>query len=79
MAKEKRHYAVYFRELFYDEITNQETKLQWRLAGNTYAVSEAQAINNVRHRCFGNISQYKPVSEYGSSMIELEWKAEVTP
>ena len=39
------------------------------------AVSEKQAINNVRNRIMGNISQYKPVAFGGKWENGYYWKA----
>ena len=77
MAKPKRHYSVYYRLITYNEITNEESVSDFHFAGETWAVSEKQAINNVRHRNYGDISQYLPIYSSGSYEARYEWKAKV--
>ena len=49
----------------------------WKFIGDTLAKSEQHAINNVRHREFGdNTSQHKPLTINGSYESHWEWKAE---
>ena len=60
MSKPKLPYQVYTSYCFvngdYPEDSHQD---EWRHEGETWAVSEKQAINNVRHRNYGdNYSQY---------------------
>ena len=45
--------------------------------GETWAVSEAQAINNVRYRTAGNTSQYLPYITSGHWEKGIEWEAEL--
>lgn len=49
----------------------------WEDIGTTYAVSEKQAVNNVRHRTLGDYysSQYLPTQEYGHSIAGYHYKA----
>lgn len=84
MKKRKVKFIVYYQHYFstdYPEIygTHSDSGYDigdWKEAGSTYAVSEAQAINNVRCRLFGpNSSQYAPTG-YGNSWNEgYNWKA----
>lgn len=85
MPKPKHKFVVYYQHYFatdYPEVYGTKSDSgydvdEWKIAGSTYAVSEAQAINNVRCRVFGaKSSQYMP-SGYGSSWNEgYHWKAE---
>lgn len=77
MAKPKQLYNVYCRLRTYNEITNEEIVFNYEFAGETWAVSEKQAINNVRHREFGDVSQYLPIYDSAYYVAEYEWKAEV--
>lgn len=44
--------------------------------GTTIAVSEEQAINNVRHNCFGEtVSQYEPIEVENYYTTFIDWKA----
>lgn len=49
----------------------------WEVVGETWAVSEAKAINNVRFRTCGNVSQYLPRNVSGHWENGYDWKAEV--
>lgn len=49
---------------------------EWIPIGTTRAVSEKQAINNVRYRAMGTESQYLPTYISGHMESGLEWKAE---
>ena len=86
MAKRKLKFMVYYRHYFatdYPEVygTRNESGYdldEWKEAGETWAVSEAQAINNVRCRLFGfKSSQYKPFAYSGSYEEGYDWKAVV--
>jgi len=52
--KNKNKYAVYYRASYYVEGTYEDLGhlglYDWQYLGETTAVSEAQAINNVRYR-----------------------------
>ena len=84
MAKPKVKYVVYYQHYFatdYPEVYGTQSDsgydlYEWEEAGSTYAVSEAQAINNVRCRLFGEkSSQYMPIGS-GNSWVEgYNWKA----
>jgi hypothetical protein len=76
MAKPKVPFMVYSRYFFVSEDDHFER--DWSPEGQTFAVSEAQAINNVRHRNYGDYgtSQYKPIATSGHWENGLEWKAE---
>ena len=58
--KSKKHYEVYRRIKYqfggYDGYSELITDAfnEYEFIGSTWAVSEAQAINNVRHRIFGD-------------------------
>ena len=84
MNKPKIKFIVYYQHYFatdYPEVYGTKSDSgydadEWMVAGETYAVSEAKAINNVRCRLFGpNSSQYYP-SGSGNSWAEgYNWKA----
>lgn len=76
MKKQKRHYAVYTQYSMDADEPEDEFEDEWRFAGDTYAVSEAQAINNVRHRTFGDHSFSLPLAVGGKWATWLDWKAE---
>lgn len=75
LAKMWRVYSQYY--LLADE-PEDSFEDDWVFEGETFAVSEAQAINNVRHRNYGDYgaSQYKPVCRSGHWENGLRWKAE---
>lgn len=85
MAKPKIRFIVYYQRYFatdYPEhygINDSGYEVyEWKEAGSTYAVSEAQAINNVRCRLFGaKSSQYMPSGNGGSWEEGYNWKAVV--
>jgi hypothetical protein len=77
MAKQKQRYNVYYRLRTYNEITNEEFISDFAFAGETWAVSERQAINNFRHREYGDFSQHLPIYTSGHYDAAYEWKAEV--
>jgi hypothetical protein len=71
----KESYAVYARYYFDSEEPEDCRKGNWKFMGKTSAVSEKQAINNVRFRCMGERSQYKPIAVSSHWENGLEWKA----
>ena len=77
MKKEKVKWLVYSR--YYQLTEDIESNIidDWTLVGTTYAVSEKQAINNVRHRMMGDYgtSQYKPIETSGHWECGLDWAA----
>lgn len=72
MKRPYQVYVAYFR-VYEDEIETSRT--EWSYMGQTYAVSETQAINNVRYRTRGKKSQYKPT--YSGNRVEeyMDWIA----
>ena len=76
MIKPKHKYRVMAQEYFHSEDHNREN--EWECVGETYAVSEKQAINNVRHRMYGDygMSQNKPLNAECKWENGLHWKAE---
>ena len=71
---EKKKYKVYARRVV--EIEGEEpVEYEWLFVGDTFAVSEAKAINNVRFRC-SMPSQYKPIQTSCHYDVWVEWKAE---
>ena len=78
MAKPKIKFMVFTKYYFNCEEPEDCYEGEWRFEGETWAVSEAQAINNVRHRKYGDYgtSQYKPTATSGHWENGLEWKAE---
>lgn len=72
---QKKKYKVFARRIV--EIEGEDpVTWPWEFVGNTYAVSEAKAINNVRFRN-EMPSQYKPIETSGHYDVFVEWKAEV--
>ena len=72
---QKKKYKVYARRIV--EIEGEDPVTHpWVFAGNTYAVSEAKAINNVRFRN-EMPSQHMPIETSGHYDVWVEWKAEV--
>lgn len=71
----KRKYWVYARDYFITEDPEDCRKGEWCWQGSTIAVSEKQAINNVKFRRMGRKSQYKPMATSGHWENGLEWKA----
>ena len=74
-------YYVYFKVCetheSWLELNDEQLESDWHFAGETWAVSEKQAINNIRHRVFGdyNSSQYKYDYVCGDGAMWKEWKA----
>ena len=77
MKKQKIPYEVYIRRRIEAEDQENNVLHAWEYAGSTAAVSEKQAINNVRHNRFGDYgtSQYLPVSTSGHYEVWIDWKA----
>lgn len=77
--KNKTRYSVYAKTIVFQGDNNIHTSMDWHLVGTTYAVSEKQAINNVRHRCFGDSysSQHKAVyaDPFRFESMHRLWKA----
>lgn len=71
----KKHYYVYMKwGVEADELENC-TSHDPEFVGETWAVSEAQAINNVRHRAYGDVSQYLPIDVRGHYAVVWDWFA----
>lgn len=71
----KKRYKV-FTQYFFDSEDPEDCRTgEWEFAGETYASSEAQAVNNVRFRIMGAKSQYKPMASSGHWENGLNWKA----
>lgn len=78
MKKEKVRYRVYRQYFLEAEEIENSFEGEYKYVGSTSAVSEAQAINNVRHRLMGDYgtSQYKPLATSGHWENGYNWKAE---
>ena len=77
---QKKKYAVYTQYFFNTEFEEDDSFTDdWTFMGYTYAVSEKQAVNNVRHRIYGDYgtSQYLPMATGGHWENGLNWKAEI--
>ena len=75
-AKSKRKYIVY-ATCHIDTDEPEKKVVHERVAvGETIAISEAQAINNVRYRVMGNVSQYLAIETSGHWDSYIEWEAE---
>lgn len=53
MASKQRYYVYNRKWQVMTEGTNEPRYSNWKYIGDTYAVSEAKAINNVRYREWG--------------------------
>lgn len=71
-SSNKSKYVVYCRHYYEDEVCKAQ-RTEWKYAGDTYAVSEAKAINNVRHRVYGDVVLESIGGNYEAG---IEWKAE---
>lgn len=71
----KRYYKVYARYWFSSEDVEDSYCDEYQHMGDTFAESEAKAINNVRYR-LGYSSQNKPCAVGGKWANGLDWKAE---
>ena len=74
-ARQKERFSVYARYYLDAEEPENCIRGEWSFMGTTYAVSEKQAVNNVRHRTVGCRSQYVPVAVSGHWENGFEWKA----
>ena len=74
-SKIKKTWAVYCRKRVEAEDDENSVVHPYQFVGKTRAVSEAQAINNVRQRTIGNRSQYLPVYTSGHWAVWLDWEA----
>lgn len=75
MKKSKHKYFVYAIQTVCIE-GEPDIVYPKKYAGTTYAVSETQAINNVKYRVAGAISQYLPIQVGGHYETFVEWEAE---
>lgn len=72
---EKQKYKVFKKYYLSAEERTNDMEGNWEYVGDTVAVSSAKAINNVRYRTLGNISQYKPMITSCHYDSGYEWKA----
>ena len=79
MKQLKKKFRVYRKRWSMGNDEDPETYAEdsWEDIGTTYAVSEKQAVNNVRHRTMGDrySSQYLPTMEIGHSVSGYHYKA----
>ena len=73
----RKKYKVYRKYYMNTENINNNIQGIWEYVGTTYAVSPAQAINNVKYRIMGKISQNQPLEIGGNWERGYEWKAEL--
>lgn len=71
----KSKYKVFAQYYFDTEDPEDCRKGGWKFMGETFAASEAGAINNVRFRVMGKKSQYKPLAVSGHWENGLKWSA----
>lgn len=71
----KKRYKVYTQYYMDAEDPSDSIEGEWKFAGETYAASEAQAVNNVKFRLMGPKSQYKPLATSGHWENGINWKA----
>ena len=80
MAKPKVKYQVYSSYEFLSDDYEDCHRDKWTYEGETWAVSEKQAINNIRHRNYGNdFSQYGPMDTGNRYCNRLYFKAIAHP
>ena len=73
----RKKYRVYLKQYFYDKVVEKNTGESTKFLGETYAVSEAQAINNVRYRVYGESNpEGDREIDYACGGIWTEFKAE---
>lgn len=72
----KRRFRVFARQWMEAEEPEDCYEGKWELVGETWAVSEDKAVNNVRFRTLGKVSQYLPIATGGHWEKGLDWKAE---
>lgn len=79
MKQPKHKFNVFSQHYVEHEDPEYSHKGDWKKVGETWAVSEKQAINNVRHRKRGDYysSQYKPNYVSGRWAEGEYWKAEI--
>lgn len=79
MCKLKKEYKVYAQRIVEFEPPEENVIYPEVFIGTTFAVSESQAINNVRHRMLGDYgtSQYKPVDVGCHYTVWIDWRAEL--
>lgn len=78
MGAPKKHYRVYIRTYLDEEYpVEKRFEEEWRFAGETWAVSEAKAISNVRYRTRGKESMMMPLSVGHNGAVFRDWMAEV--
>ena len=79
MKRNRMKFRVYRKRwsMTNDEDQSTFSEESWESIGETWAVSEKQAVNNVRHRTLGDrySSQYMPVMECGHSIAGYQYKA----
>ena len=77
MKKPRAKWLVYRTYYMRSEDIEDSFENEPELVGETWAVSEAQAINNVRHRTMGDYgtSQYKPLAVSGHWDCGYDWSA----
>jgi len=69
-------YRVYARTRLDAEEPERGFKSDWVFVGETTAVSEAKAINNVRYNALGCVSQYLPIEASAHWEKWIDWKTE---
>lgn len=79
MKKQKMKFRVFRKHwsMTDDECPDTLSEGKWENIGETWAVSEKQAVNNVRHRTLGDryASQYLPTMECGHCIAGYHYKA----
>ena len=78
MKKQKTRYFVFAQRKVISEFPEENVIYPKEFIGETFAVSEKQAVNNVRHRTMGDYmsSQYLPIEESCHYSVWLKWSAE---
>ncbi len=77
MKQPKQKYAIYRQFFLEAEEPENCVDHEKEFMGYTWAASEKQAINNIKHRMMGNVSQYKPLAVSGHWAYYCKWTAEL--
>ena len=77
--KERKRWKVWRRTVIeMEDQPGDDTRTRWEPMGVTMAVSEDQAVNNIRFRENGKRTYNSEMFLNGRMLAYIEWKAEVT-
>ena len=76
--KERKRWKVWRRTVMeMEDQPGEESATAWQPMGTTMAVSEDQAVNNIRFRENGKRTYESEMFTSGRMLAYIEWKAEV--